>query len=249
MFRTRILRRLLRPWLGREGAVGCRNEAVREAWIERNLLAIPAGARILDAGAGELQYRRFCAHLRYVSQDFAQYDGKGNGVGAQRGSWDQSRIDIVSDIASIPEPDASFDAVMCIEVLEHVPHPVDALRELARLLRPGGTLLLTAPFCCLTHMAPYLFYSGYSEYFHRHWLPKLGFRDVEIEHNGNYFEYMAQEIRRTSDVRRRYTNIEPDPVEKDAMRVVLGYLNRLSAANQGSERFLYFGAHVKAVKN
>lgn len=76
---------------------------------------ISAVSRILDAGAGELAYKHFCSHLHYVSQDFAQYDGKGNASGLQMGTWDQSNLDIISDITSIPEKDASFDAIMCIK--------------------------------------------------------------------------------------------------------------------------------------
>lgn len=134
----RILYRLFAILVGEERGCGTRNQATREAWLERTLASIPAGSRILDAGAGELQYKRFCSHLQYVSQDFGQYDGQGDGIGLQKGSWDQSRLDIISDITAIPEPDASFDAIMCIEVLEHLPAPVDALRELIRLLKPGG---------------------------------------------------------------------------------------------------------------
>jgi len=138
MLSRRILYRLFASLVGAERGCGTRNQATREAWLERTLASIPAGSRILDAGAGELQYKRFCSHLQYVSQDFGQYDGQGDGIGLQKGSWDQSRLDIVSDITAIPEPDASFDAIMCIEVLEHLPAPVDALRELIRLLKPGG---------------------------------------------------------------------------------------------------------------
>ena len=59
--------------------VGISNEWNCEKWLGKTLSQIPAGSRILDAGAGELKYKKFCAHLNYVSQDFGQYDGKGDG--------------------------------------------------------------------------------------------------------------------------------------------------------------------------
>jgi ubiquinone/menaquinone biosynthesis C-methylase UbiE len=134
---------------------GRNNEADRLIWIAKQLENIQAGSRIPDAGAGELRNKRYCSHLQYVSQDFCQYEGRGDGAALQTGQWDTTRIDLVSDISSIPAPDASFDAVLCTEVLEHVPDPLAAIRELARLVRPGGSIVLTVPFCSLTHFAPY----------------------------------------------------------------------------------------------
>src|SRR5438874_2082020 len=118
-------------------AVGRRNEADRVAWVGRALARVPAGWRVLDAGAGERQYEKFCGHLRYVSQDFARYDGAGNGAGLQTGGWDRAGLDLVCDITAIPEPDGAFDAVLCTEVFEHLPDPLAALRELSRLTRRG----------------------------------------------------------------------------------------------------------------
>lgn len=65
--------------------VGTHNQVAREAWLEKTLKRIPAGSRILDAGAGEQAYKRFCKHLNYVAQDFAKYDGRGNASGLQMG--------------------------------------------------------------------------------------------------------------------------------------------------------------------
>ena len=226
---------------------GTQNLANREAWLERTLGKIPSGQRILDAGAGEAQYKRFCAHLDYVSQDFGQYDGQGDGVGLQIGEWDQSQIDIVCDITDIPEPGASFDAVMCIEVLEHLPDPISALRELTRLLRPGGTLILTAPFCCRTHFAPYFYQTGFSRYFYEYWLGELGFEIEEMQYNGNFFEYLAQELRSLLPVAQRYSTGER-AWDSEAIQALLVVLNRLSESDRGSWEMLSFGLHVRAVK-
>ena len=230
------------------GQCGTQNKANRDAWLEYTLASIPPGQRILDAGAGELQYKRFCAHLDYVSQDFAQYDGQGDGVALQTDAWDQSQLDIVSDITSIPEPDASFDAVMCIEVLEHLPDPLRALHELTRLLKPGGTLIITAPFCCLTHFSPHFYYTGYSRYFYEYWLTERGFEVEDMQWNGNYFEYLAQELRRLPRIGEKYAGMRPTWLEQNAINVALRLLNRLSQDNNGSEQLLAYGLHIRARK-
>jgi ubiquinone/menaquinone biosynthesis C-methylase UbiE len=226
-----------------------RNESTRVEWLQQTLGKIPVGSRILDAGAGQQQFRKFCGHLRYVSQDFAQYDGQGDGAGLQDGKWDTSKIDIVSDINAIPRDNGSFDAVLCTEVLEHVPDPVAALRELARLARPGGWLILTAPFCSLTHMAPYHFATGLSRYFYRHHLPRLGFEIIDLQENGNFFEYLAQETRRLRGISQRYADSELNERETAAVESILGALSRFSASDRGSSELLCFGVHVLAQKN
>jgi ubiquinone/menaquinone biosynthesis C-methylase UbiE len=180
------------------------NEENRQVWLKRTLSNLPQGARILDAGAGELLKKPLCAHLLYVSQDFCQYEGKGNGKGLQTGKWDTSGIDFVCDITTIPEPDASFDAILCSEVLEHIPDPTKALDEFARLLKPGGTLILTAPFASLTHFAPYHYCSGFNRYWYEHHLNIRGLRIEELTPNGDWFAYCQQEIMRLGSKARQY---------------------------------------------
>ena len=230
--------------------VGTRNQSNREEWLKKALKQIPGGSRILDAGAGEQKYKRFCIHLNYVSQDFGQYNGQGNGAGLQTESWDQSKLDIISDITSIPEPDASFDAVMCIEVFEHIPEPVKAVKEFSRLLKPGGILILTAPFCSLTHFAPYYFANGYSKYWYEKILSENDFKIDEIDFNGNFFEYLAQELRRIPSMEKRYTklNISTRLLNRIGIHIILKSLNALSNENSGSEEMLCFGLHVLAKK-
>ena len=229
--------------------VGKDNEKSRIMWVESTLKNIPAGKRILDAGAGEQQYRRFCSHLVYVSQDFAQYDGTGDGIGLQTGTWDQSKLDIISDICNIPEPDSSFDAIMCTEVFEHLPDPLAAIKEFSRLLKSGGYLILTAPFCSLTHFAPYHYYTGFNRYFYEKNLPDNAFTLVEISQNGNYFEYIAQEITRLHSISLKYAKKKPSILDLVSMFGVLRLCNKCSQADMGSNELLCYGYHILARKN
>ncbi len=144
-------------FFGNKKRVGSSNKSNRDGWLAATISSIPEGARILDAGAGELRNRDLCIHLNYVSQDFGDYKGNdpnGPGLGSTK-IWDTSKVDLICDIVNIPEPDSSFDAVLCSEVFEHLPDPILALKELVRLLKPGGKLILTAPFCSITHQAPF----------------------------------------------------------------------------------------------
>ena len=228
--------------------VGSRNVETREVWLASALAAVPAGSRILDAGAGQQQYRKLCGHLQYVSQDFAEYDGAGNAAGMHRGSYDYGKLDIVSDITRIPEPDASFDAIMCIEVLEHVPDSLAAVRELSRLLKPGGRLIVSSPFCSLTHFAPYHFATGLSRYWYEQHLPACGLEIEDLQLNGNFFEFVAQELKRVPWVSSKYCGPRWSGLQKLATRIVLGALADSSRRAAGSEELLCFGVQVVAVK-
>jgi len=228
--------------------VGLENASTREAWVAKALAELPAGSRVLDAGAGECQFRKYCAHLRYVSQDLAIYAGQGD-VGLHMGKWDTSQIDIVCDIVSIPEPDGAFDAILCTEVLEHLPEPARALKELGRILKDGGALIITAPFWSLTHFAPFHYATGFNRYFYEHHLSELGFEIVELTPNGNFFECIGQEIRRVPDMAQRFARIEPSPLERYALQIVLSMAERMSAADVGSHEMLHFDYQVRAIKN
>jgi ubiquinone/menaquinone biosynthesis C-methylase UbiE len=231
-------------------SVGTSNLEVREAWLEKTLRKIPKGKKILDAGAGELQYEPYCRHLKYVSQDFGQYNGQGNEEGLQTETWDNSKLDIISDIADIPVKNGSFDAIMCIEVFEHISHPNNAVKEFSRILKKGGTLIITTPVSSLTHFAPYYFYNGYSRYYFEKVLGDNDFNIKEITFNGNFFEYVAQELRRIEFVGDKYTSVAAafTPEETAARNIILQKLQGLSQADKGSSELLSLGIMVVATR-
>ena len=232
------------------GNVGLNNVKNREAWLKKTLKDIPKNMSILDAGAGELQYKKFCNHLKYTSQDFAQYTGEGDGGSLQTGEWDNSKLDIVSDIADIPVKDSSFDAIMCIEVFEHIPKPIEAIAEFHRILKKEGTLIITAPFAALTHFSPYFFYNGFSAYFYEEILAEYGFEVQEMYFNGNYFEYIAQELYRLNDIALKYSGKKAQltELEKMALKIILNKLAYASKKDTGSHELLCHGINIKAKK-
>lgn len=229
---------------------GTKNLINREKWLLTTLQKIKPGSKILDAGAGELKYKQFCIHLNYTSQDFAQYDGIGNSVGLQTKTWDNSKVDIISDITTIPVDNNSFDAIMCIEVFEHIPYPITAVGEFSRILKKDGLLILTVPFSAMTHFAPYFFNTGFSKYWHERILKENGFEILDLNYNGNYFEHLAQEVRRLYSISTNYSKC--GFLLKKTIRFLeifmLVILTYLSKHNKNSEELLCYGINILAKK-
>ncbi len=94
--------------------------------------------------------------------------------------------DIVSDASAIPLPENSCDIVILGEVLEHVPDPLLVLKETHRLLKSGGTLLITVPFMYPVHADPFDF-GRYTEYFWQKAAKEIGFKKIEVERQGTIF--------------------------------------------------------------
>jgi SAM-dependent methyltransferase len=116
------------------------------AFLQRTLREwVKPGMRLADVGCGEQPLRTLITSLgaHYTGIDVHQ-----NLKGV---------VDVVADITDMPLPDRSFDLVLCTEVLEHVSNTYAAFAELTRLCKPGGTVILTTPFCYPLHEEPYDF--------------------------------------------------------------------------------------------
>jgi len=164
------------------------NQYERDRWVAAQAAKVAPGSRVLDVGAGSCPYRNLFAHCDYKPHDFARLKPD-----QLRGQKAYGTIDYTSDILSIPVPDASFDVILCTEVLEHVPEPIRAVQEFARVLKAGGKLLLTAPLGSGLHQEPYHFYGGYTPRWYHKFLKEADFENITIEPNVGFFKHYGQE--------------------------------------------------------
>lgn len=104
-------------------------------------LLVSQSDTILDIGTSQ----RFAKELRPYETWF---EGKHYVAGGYNPAmiYGTYNCDVHTDIENIPYEDNTWDAVICLEVLEHVANPFKAATELYRVLKPGGVLLLTTPF-------------------------------------------------------------------------------------------------------
>jgi SAM-dependent methyltransferase len=121
------------------------------------------GGRVLDVGCGQKPYLQMFSVTEYVGVEIDSPENRAS-----------KRADDFYDGRTLPYDAEAFDAVLCNQVLEHVFEPDRFVAELNRVLRPGGTLVLTAPFVWDEHEQPYD-YARYSSFGLRHLLTKHGF--------------------------------------------------------------------------
>lgn len=179
------------------------NQYERDDFVVAELKKLKKDSLILDAGCGSQRYREYCSHLKYKAQDFGQYttDLKkmigSDGVGCDKG-YKYGKLDYVGDIWNINEKENTFDAILCTEVLEHIPYPIKTIEEFSRLLKKNGKLILTAPSNCLRHMDPYFFYSGFTDRWFEKFLKENCLEIESITAVGDYYSWLMVEMARTA---------------------------------------------------
>lgn len=155
------------------------------AFVRGVAAGLSPGTLLVDAGAGECAYRPLFPHCRYLGIDLA--------VGERE--WDYGKLDAAARLERLPLRDASVDAVLCTQALEHLEWPREAVAEFYRVLRPGGRLYLTAPMSHCEHQIPYDFFR-YTSYGLRSLCTGAGFDEVEIVSFGGLPMRFAYELPR-----------------------------------------------------
>lgn len=133
--------------------------------LERTLASLKGD--LLDVGCGRSPYRSLMPNVHYVGVDIDT-----------PASRKYSEADFFYDGAVLPFEPASFDHILCSQVLEHVFTADDFLKEMHRVLRPGGTLALAVPFVWDEHEQPYDF-GRYSSFGLKALLVRNGFEVME----------------------------------------------------------------------
>jgi 2-polyprenyl-3-methyl-5-hydroxy-6-metoxy-1,4-benzoquinol methylase len=109
----------------------------------RAMIASHANGRVLDVGCGHMPFRSTAlAH----AESYEGFDVERRAEGVTHVGNAEAMTEIASD---------AYETVFSFEVLEHLPHPQLAIAEMARVLAPGGVLLITVPHLSRLHEEPH----------------------------------------------------------------------------------------------
>lgn len=134
--------------------------------------------RVLDIGCAD----RWVANVVNSACDYIGFDYPATG-----GLLYHAKPDIFGDASLLPFDQESFDAVIMLEITEHLRYPREALLEAERVLQSGGLLLLSMPFLYPIHDAPYDF-QRYTVYGLERELASVGLKLRRVDRMGTAIE-------------------------------------------------------------
>lgn len=193
------------------------------SWLSASLreVAPQARGRFLDVGCGDRRFEPVFAP--YVeSYTGLEHEAVFASTDASKRS---TKPDVLYDGKRIPFEAASFDSILCAEVLEHTPDPAGLVAEMSRVLRPGGRIIVTAPFAFRLHEEPYDYFRytphGLSSLFER-----AGLRIVEKRAFGGVFSvlghtlnsYLAFRVARLQGIGRLLGKMGHEPTDGERPR-------------------------------
>ncbi len=151
------------------------NDQLRLRFIKSALERYGLKNELLDLGCGVKPFKKI----------YSQYSKTSVGIDVPSSPHSKTEVDVIYDGKNIPFEDNRFDYVLCTEVMEHVPEPAAFLREIHRVMKPDGILIMTTPFLVPLHEEPYDYYR-YTKHGIRHLLTHSGFSLEHIESFSGY---------------------------------------------------------------
>src|ERR1051326_8526388 len=146
-------------------------------WTEIQGAAVYAKGRLLDLGCGNAPYKPWfeskVAH--YVTADFPPVSPV---------------VEVACDSQKLPFYDASFDTVLCTQMLEHVPRPWLAAAEIRRITRPEGILILSCPQYWVLHEVPHDYFR-FTPYGLRVLFPETDWKWIRHRQQGSTWAVIA----------------------------------------------------------
>ncbi len=179
-------------------------------------VAPQARGRLLDVGCGSKPYehifRPFVAE--YIG---VEHEATFSETAAEQGD---KRPDVLYDGNRLPFDDNVFDTVLSVQVLEHTPRPAALVCEMGRVLKPGGILILTAPFSFRLHEEPHDYFR-YSPHGLKQLCGDAGLTVVEMQQQGSLWSlighklnsYLGLEIARVGGIAQSMGKLSHEAVE------------------------------------
>ncbi len=134
----------------------------------------------LDIGCGDQPYRGLIESMG------AKYES----VDVEERTENVTYMSDIHDMSDVPQE--AFDSAICLEVLEHVSNPFVAVGEIAKLLKPGGVLILSVPHLSRVHEAPHDYFR-YTRYGIQSVLESNGFEILEMRPTGALFSFLGHQ--------------------------------------------------------
>lgn len=152
-------------------------------------IAPRARGRLLDVGCGDKPYEHL--FTEYVTEYVGiEHEASFSATAAAGG---RKKPDFLYDGNRLPFDDRTFDTVLSVQVLEHTPRPGPLMREMARVLKDDGLLIVTAPFQFRLHEEPHDYFR-YSHHGLRELCREAGLEVVHVEQQGSLWSVLGHKL-------------------------------------------------------